>query len=265
MTANEKFSKLVEVMRKLRAPDGCPWDREQTHESIRPYCLEEAYEVVEAIDEGDMARLKDELGDLLLQVVFHAQMASERSAFTIDDVADAIVQKLIRRHPHVFRRADGDQVSSAGEVLERWAKIKKKEEGRENVLDGIPTALPSLLRAARIGEKAATVGFDWKSAADVWKKVEEELAETKAVGSDPAKLEEEFGDLLFALSNLARHLHLDAESATRMAVQKFERRFRWMEQQSRVEGKDLAYRTAEELDSLWNRAKRETAPPRTGR
>lgn len=254
MKSGERFEKLVEVMRQLRAPGGCPWDREQTHLTIRPYCIEEAFEVVEAIDEGDPKKLCDELGDLLLQVIFHAQLAKEESTFTIDDVIESIQSKLVRRHPHVFRKEEGDAVDSADQVLEKWAKIKKTE-GRKNLLDGIPRALPALLRATRMGEKAASVGFDWQKADEVWEKVAEEMKEVKQAGSDPKKVEEELGDLLFALTSLARHLKVDAESSLRVATEKFDRRFRWMESHAEKGGKELSSLSAEELDQLWNQAK----------
>ncbi len=241
-------------MRRLRSPDGCPWDRKQTHESIRPYCLEEAYEVVEAIDEGDRKKLCDELGDLLLQVLFHAQLAVEESTFSIDDVIDSIHSKLIRRHPHVFRREEGDLVDSAEEVLEKWSKIKK-DEGRKHLLDGIPSALPALLRATRMGEKAGSIGFDWKSREEVSKKVSEELEELREAGNDSERVEEELGDLLFALTSYARHAKVDAETALRLATEKFDRRFRWMEQVAQKNDRELSTYSAKELDQLWNEAK----------
>lgn len=258
MDAGERFKKLVEIMAQLRAPGGCPWDREQTPESIRPYCLEEAYEVVEAIDEGDPSKLRDELGDLLLQVVFHAQFGKEKGHFDINGVVEGISEKLIRRHPHVFRRAEGDEVSSSDEVLGRWAKIKKKE-GREHLLDGIPRALPALLRATRMGEKAQSVGFDWGTSDEVFKKVEEETEELRQAAGDRTKVEEELGDLLFTLTSFARHAQIDAETALRLATQKFERRFTWMEKESRKNNKELSDLSADELDRLWNRAKKESS------
>lgn len=251
----DPFGRLVETMEKLRGKGGCPWDREQTHESIRAYCIEEAYEVVDAIDHKNWPQLRDELGDLLLQVVFHAQMAKETGTFSIRDVLRAIQEKLIRRHPHVFRKAEGDAVKNAEQVLEKWAKIKKGE-GRRHLLDGIPKHLPALLRASRIGEKAGSVGFDWKSAEEVRAKVKEELGELARSRKNPARLEEEFGDLLLALTSLARHLGVDAESSLRCATEKFEKRFRWMEDEARKKGVELAELNAQELDKLWNRAKR---------
>ncbi|MFH1018776.1 MAG: nucleoside triphosphate pyrophosphohydrolase [Pseudomonadota bacterium] len=254
MASAREFEKLVEMMRRLRGPGGCPWDREQTSESIAPYCLEEAYEVVDAIEGGERAKLRDELGDLLLQVVFHSQMAKEEGSFDIHDVARAINEKLIRRHPHVFRKGKGDQASSPEAVLKKWAKIKNRE-GRKHLLDGIPSAMPALLRATRIGEKAASVGFDWKGAKAVWKKVEEELNELRKARGKREAVMEELGDLLLALTSLARHLKVDAELALRRATKKFERRFRWMEEKVRVSGKELSDLTAKELDRLWNQSK----------
>jgi tetrapyrrole methylase family protein / MazG family protein len=253
----DPFGKLVDIMTRLRGEGGCPWDREQTHESIRPYCIEEAYEVVDAIDRKEWDELRDELGDLLLQVVFHAQMAKEAGTFDIDGVITAITEKLIRRHPHVFRKEEGDAVENSDQVLEKWAKIKKKE-GREHLLDGIPRNLPALLRASRVGEKAASVGFDWKRPEEVRAKVMEELDELAQTKNDRVRREEEFGDLLFALTSFARHLDVDAESSLRLATEKFEKRFRWMEDEVRKKGVELSQLDAKELDLLWNRAKEST-------
>ncbi|MFH1262701.1 MAG: nucleoside triphosphate pyrophosphohydrolase [Pseudomonadota bacterium] len=250
----DPFRALVGLMEKLRGDGGCPWDREQTHESIRPYAIEEAYEVVDAIDRKDWPGLRDELGDLLLQVVFHAQMASEVGTFDIDGVIGAIHDKLVRRHPHVFRKDEGDEASTADQVLKKWSKIKEKE-GREHLLDGIPGTLPALLRASRVGEKAASVGFDWKKAEEVRAKINEELDELSEVEGDPKRVEEEFGDLLFALTSLARHLGVDAESSLRLSTGKFETRFRWMEEEARKNGIELKGLSDRELDDLWNRAK----------
>jgi tetrapyrrole methylase family protein / MazG family protein len=254
MSVSETFARLVEIMAQLRGDGGCPWDREQTHETIRPYCLEEAYEVVEAIDENDAQKLRDELGDLLLQVVFHSQLATEEGTFSVEDVIRSINEKLIRRHPHVFQKDAGFHAKNPDEVLENWSKIKKKE-GREHLLDGIPHALPALLRATRMGEKAATVGFDWPDAGEVWKKVDEEIEELRSARSRDEQ-ERELGDLFFALTSLARHLGFDAESSLRKATEKFDRRFRWMEKEARsTRKKELSELSPAELDALWNRAK----------
>lgn len=256
MSAQQQFDRLVEIMTELRSENGCPWDLEQTHASIRAYCIEEAYEVVEAIDENDMEKLREELGDLLLQVVFHAQMAQESGSFTIQEVLNSINEKLVRRHPHVFDPKRKGEMKTPSEVLEKWADIKKSE-GRKNLLDGIPKTMPALLRAARVGEKASSVGFDWKDAAQVWEKVMEELGEVKEVTNKPKKLEEEFGDLLFALANLSRHLKLDAENSLRTATDKFEKRFRWMESKARDQGKELAGFSPSQWEDLWEQAKKE--------
>ena len=249
-TAGDRFDRLVQIMRRLRSPDGCAWDREQTLASLRPFVLEEAYEVVDAIDRGDRTALCDELGDLLLEAVFVAQICAEASAFTIADATDAVVAKLIRRHPHVFGGSDtetdaGRRDLSPAEVKEQWERIKTRERAgtpeRATLLDGIPEALPSLLRASRIGARTANVGFDWDEPGAVIDKVDEELAELRqAVASaDPTHIEEELGDLLFTVANLARKLRVDPESALRAANGKFTRRFRAIEQRLAARGRAL--------------------------
>lgn len=252
----ELFDELVRVMARLRAPDGCPWDREQTHRSLRPYLLEEAYEALEAVEEEDWARLCDELGDVLLQVVFHAQLASERGDFGIEDVCEKIVTKLKRRHPHVF----SDQVADTpDEVIDRWEKLKRQEEGyreRESAVDGTPASLPALQRAYKLQKRAARVGFDWDEIAGPRAKVEEELREVDEAGA--AEAEDEIGDLLFAVVNLARFMNVEPEGALRRANERFIRRFRSVERQAggseRLRGMNL-----EEMDRLWERAKVEEA------
>jgi len=250
----EQFDELVRVMARLRAADGCPWDREQSHQSLRRYLLEEAYEVVEAVDDDDWQRLCDERGDVLLQVVFHAQLAAERNEFSIQDVIAGIVNKLHRRHPHVFGQA---QVADSSEVLERWEELKHEEEGcsdRTSALDGIPRALPALQRALKTQVRAARVGFDWQDQRGPWQKVREEIAElAEAHGED---VELEFGDVLFALVNLARFLQVDPESALRRASSRFARRFRTMEEWAGESG-GLAQMTLPEMDELWEQAKAE--------
>jgi tetrapyrrole methylase family protein/MazG family protein len=245
---------LVEVMKKLRGKDGCPWDREQTHESLKPYLIEEVYEVFDAIDRKDDVELKEELGDLLLQIVFHAQLASEEQRFTINDVAQTIVMKLKRRHPHVF---GGEQVDNADEVLQNWEAIKKKE-GKVSVLDGIPKELPALLKARRIQEKVKRVGFDWDAPEPVFEKVIEEVSELKKAVAEGNKglIEEEFGDILFSLVNVSRFLKIDAEEALRQTVNKFEKRFRYIEKKINENGsKPIQDYSLQELDALWEESK----------
>ena len=247
------FERLVDVMRRLRRE--CPWDKEQTHESIRYSLIEEAYEVVEAIDDKSLEELKNELGDLLLHVVFHTSIAEEKGEFTLEAVIDGLTDKLIRRHPHVF----GDvQVSGPQEVKENWEKIKLSE-GRESIVDGVPRELPALLRALRVQEKASKVGFDWEKKEDVWKKVQEELGElqreTRAGNHERA--EEELGDLLFAIVNYARFLHINPEYALRRTVDKFIERFQYIEAKLKEQGKAISKTTLEEMDKLWEEAKKD--------
>ena len=255
----EKIEKLLEVMRTLRGEHGCPWDKEQTIQSLRPYIIEEAFETVEALDEFDrdkpetLAELKKELGDLLLQVVFVSQIASEEGLFNFEDVAEAITAKLITRHPHVF----GDEkVADSAEVLKNWNLIKKNKESRKHLLDGIPKSMPSVLISQRYASRAASVGFDWKNTEDTWKKVEEEKAElVEAVNeNDQNHIEEEFGDLMFALVNYGRKLGLDSEKALKRCAGKFKARFDEMENidPAFVEGG----KPLEELEELWLKAKK---------
>ncbi|MEW8979488.1 MAG: nucleoside triphosphate pyrophosphohydrolase [Symbiobacterium sp.] len=244
---------LVEVMARLRAPDGCPWDREQSHASLRRYMLEEAYEVVEAIDQGDPAHLCEELGDVLLQVVFHAQIAREAGHFDMRDVVQGITEKLIRRHPHVFGEA---VAKTAADVTRNWEAIKRAERGREepaSVLSGISRALPALSRALEIQKRAAKVGFDWPDAAGPAEKVREELGEVLAAGA--SEQEEEVGDLLFAVVNLARKLKIDPEIALSGTNAKFERRFRQVEERLAEKGLRVTDVSLAEMDSVWNEVK----------
>lgn len=252
------FAELVEIMARLRGENGCPWDREQTAESIKPYLIEETYEVLEAIDEQDPAKLKEELGDLLLQVVFHAQMAEEVGAFGITEVLASINEKLRRRHPHVF----GDVTAeTAQEVLFNWEQIKhgerEKAQGQASVLDGVPRELPALLRAHRLQEKAARVGFDWKEATEVLRKVEEELDEFRAAleGQASDRMEAELGDLLFALVNLSRFLAVNPEEALHKTIARFIGRFRYIEEELARRGRSLRQASLEEMDALWAEAK----------
>lgn len=249
----DTFDRLVKIVRRLRRE--CPWDREQTHQSIRHNLIEEAYEVVEALDAEDMESLRGELGDLLLHVVMHAVMAEQAGTFSLKQVVDGISTKLIRRHPHVFGTA---AAGDAGEVLRNWEQLKLAE-GRTSVLDGVPGHLPALQRALRVQEKAAHVGFDWERAEDAWEKVREEIEELHGAlaGGDAAAAEEEFGDLLFALVNYARFRGIHPENALRATVEKFTRRFRYIERELRAKGKEPRTSTLEEMDGLWNAAKRE--------
>jgi len=253
-----RFTELVEIMARLRGESGCPWDRQQTHESIKPYLVEESYEVLEAIDERDPAKLCEELGDLTLQVVFHARMAEEAAAFDIGDVLAAICEKLKRRHPHVF----GDVVAeTAQEVLFNWEQIKQTErqesQGKASLLDGVPRELPALLRAHRLQEKASRVGFDWSEAREVLQKVEEEFGELRAAmeGQAPERVEAELGDLLFALVNLGRFLAVNPEEALRKTIARFIRRFRHIEEALAESGRSLGKATLQEMDALWAEAK----------
>jgi MazG family protein len=258
MTAGEELERFLLLMSRLRSKEGCPWDREQTMASLRPFILEEAYELVEAIGGGDPESICEELGDLLLEVVFVNQIATEQKLFDLSRVIRGIHDKLVRRHPHVF---ESERVASAGKALERWEEIKKREkEKRESVLDGVPKSLAALARAQKVSDRAAKAGFDWKSARDVMNKLEEELDEVEhaADSASPARVEEELGDLLFAAVNLARHLEVDAEVALSGAIAKFGRRFRHLENALREQGRTPKDADVEELDRLWEEAKKKT-------
>ena len=257
--SGERFDALVRIMERLRADNGCPWDREQTRETLKPFLIEEAYEVVEAIDEGDPKHLMEELGDLLFQVVFHAQVAAERREFTIGQVLAATADKMMRRHPHVF--GDGT-ASTTREVLEQWEELKREERNAvaaipASALDGVPRELPGLLRAQRLQDKASRTGFDWPEISGVMAKVEEELGELKeAIGSAvPEAVEEELGDVLFSLVNLARFLNLSAEEALRKSSARFSTRFQWIEEALQRDGRRLKEMSLEEMDKLWEEAK----------
>ena len=264
--AGAAFERLVETMRTLRSPGGCAWDREQTLASLRPFVLEEAYEVVDAIDRDDLAGLREEIGDLVLEAVFLAQVADEQDAFEIRDTLDTVCAKLVRRHPHVFRAGgETDPPLSAADVKRQWEAIKADERsaaGREpSALGEIPESLPALLRACRIGKRAATVGFDWTVPAEVEAKVDEELAELReARAQGPAQdVEEELGDVLFAVANLARHLNVDPEAALRAANRKFTARFRALERRFRERGVELRDASPADMDAEWRRIKQEAA------
>ncbi len=305
-TTGERFERAVQIMARLRAPGGCPWDREQTFDSIKPFTLEEAYEVLEAIDNRDWDELEGELGDLLLQVLFYAEMSQEEGRFSIDDVLDRLSNKLVDRHPHVFGNVKAE---TAGDVLRNWEAIKaeekrkrmekpytvppkagetrvgqpaKKEEDRESVLAGVSSGVPALLEAFKLSSRAAHVGFEWPKIGGLFDKLQEETEELReelkaypAPGPRPpqrgvagasglhiaedlrARLEDEVGDLLFVLVNIARYLSLDPESALRKTNRKFRRRFQWMEQRMRERGKKLPEATLEEMESLWQESKQQ--------
>ena len=255
----ELFESLVDVIATLRGENGCPWDREQTHSSLKSTLIEETYETVEAIDAEDPNHLKEELGDLLLNILLQAQIADESENFDIYDVIESLTEKLIRRHPHVFGSVD---VESADEVVENWETIKSQEEGyedRNSVLDGIPDALPALLRSQKIQKRAARVGFDWDNISDVFDKVEEELDEVNdsLKNNDQAEIELEIGDLLFAVVNLCRFVDLQAEETLRKANRKFVRRFKGMETELNTQGKNISDQSLEELDKIWNEIKKD--------
>jgi tetrapyrrole methylase family protein/MazG family protein len=249
----EGFSRLVEIMQRLRAPGGCPWDREQTFDTIKPYLLEETYEVLDAIDARDWNGLAEELGDLLLQSVFFAQMASEEGQFDIRDSLEAINSKLIRRHPHVF--GDGD-AKTPDDVKRKWDEIKKIEKPRpQGLLAGVPRTLPALVEAQQIASRAATAGFDWESVDQVFDKLSEELTELKAASSEDER-EDEIGDLLFVIVNIARFLKIDPEQALRRTNAKFRRRFSHVEQGLAAQGRSPQESTVAEMEALWQAAKK---------
>ena len=249
----QKMEHLLNIMKRLRKD--CPWDAVQTHDSLKPYLLEEAYEVLETIDDKNYDLLAKELGDLLLQIVFHSELASEAGHFNFDDVVDKISHKLIKRHPHVF---DNQQVHSAADVQSNWEQSKLKSENRKSLLEGLPQSMPALLSAQRLQEKAASVGFEWEEIDSVFDKVQEELGEFHEAyqQNNAEKIREEFGDVLFALVNLGRFLNVNAEDACRQTNAKFIRRFQYIEQ--KYKGDPIAMKKAslKELDAVWNEAKK---------
>jgi tetrapyrrole methylase family protein / MazG family protein len=265
-----KFEKLVEIMSVLRGPNGCPWDKQQDHSTLKPMLVEETYEVLEAVDNNDSEGLREELGDLLLHIVFHSQLGTEAGKFNIDGVIDGICDKLIRRHPHVF--ADGT-ASSAEEVVKNWEEIKAQEKAEKltgrtpeqrSRLEGIPTKLPALHEAHQISSRAVRVGFDWPDIDGVFDKLEEETRELREALSAPEqqrqrRLEDEIGDIFFVVVNLARFLKIDSESALKRANRKFKTRFQHMEAQLASAGKSIESTSLEEMESLWKKAKIETA------
>jgi len=251
---SKDFDELVETVAILRAPGGCPWDREQTHESIMRNLVEEGYEAIDAIQEGDFSHFADELGDILLQVVFHSRIAADDGRFDVDEVIRRSVAKLKRRHPHVFGEL---KLESSGEVLTHWEEMKRGERGGGSILDGVPASLPSLMLALRYQERAARVGFDWEHASQVVEKLDEELGELKeAVASGEREaVAHELGDVLFALTNLARKLDLDPEHALRAVNERFRARFQYVEERASMLGKSLPQMSLAEMDALWEEAK----------
>jgi MazG family protein len=248
----DSFQQFVGIVHRLRKE--CPWDREQTHQSIRHSLIEETYEAIESIDENNFEELKRELGDILLHIVLHSVMAEEEQRFTIEDVIEAITEKMIRRHPHVF----GDvKVSGTKEILRNWEQIKLTE-GRSSVLDGVPKNMPALMRAHRIQEKASKVGFDWKNKKDVWKKVDEEIAELAHAerGKKPKHIQEEFGDVLFSLVNYSRFIGVNSEFALKAATDKFTKRFTKIEEELERRGQKIGSVPLEEMDAIWNHHKK---------
>jgi tetrapyrrole methylase family protein/MazG family protein len=255
--AGTRFVSLLALMARLRGEGGCPWDREQTRTSLKPYLIEEAYEVLHAIDEGSRDHLVEELGDLLFQVVFHSQLGAEAGEFTMEDVIVQVCSKMTRRHPHVF----GDSVvADAGAALAQWERIKRDEAGDQpagSTLDGVPPSLPALLRAQRLQGKASGVGFDWTRWQDAWAKVEEEMGELREAmdRDDAARIEDEFGDLLFSMVNVARLRGMDAEDCLRRATEKFTRRFGKVEAEMKAGGRTVTEASAEDLDRAWEAVK----------
>lgn len=265
MVQPRPFAELVEIMAQLRAKEGCPWDREQTHETLCPYLIEEAYEVIEAIEKRAENGLIEELGDLLLQVVFHAQIGTEEGRFTINDVVGRIHEKLVRRHPHVFSSVQAD---TADEVLQNWEAIKLAERAKENknseeaerfpsTFDGVPSSLPALLKAQRVQTKASRVGFDWRKIEEPLKKIREEIdeLETAIQGDKTGDIEQELGDLLFSIVNVARHLKVDAEGTLRISVSRFMKRFRYIEKILDKRSLSVQEVDIETMDALWEEAK----------
>ena len=250
----KKFEELVEIVEKLRAPDGCPWDREQTNQSLLPYFIEEVYELIESVDEENWDTVKEELGDLLLHVVFQASIGEDEGKFKLADSLTNVNEKLVRRHPHVFGDAKAD---AAFHAKQNWEAQKHKEKGRKSRLDGVPKNLPALVRAQRLQQKASYAGFDWDEVEQVWDKVHEEIQELKDAQSNEAKdhIAEEIGDVLFAVVNLARYLDIPAEDALRKTNQKFTSRFSKVEEGIKAQGKELEDVTLEEMDAIWEMAK----------
>ena len=251
------IKELLKIMERLRGEKGCPWDREQTRDSLKPYIIEEAYEVVEAIEEGDPAKIREELGDLLFQIVFQCQIAMESGEFRFSDVVRNIGEKMIARHPHVFGNAE---YKTTDEVLVHWEEQKKREgKLRESILEGVPRSMPALLRARRLQDRAAKVGFDWEKAEDVFKKLDEELGEFREAleAKDRNRMEDELGDIFFMLVNISRFIGVNPEDALRRTISKFIHRFRHIEMKAAEQGRKLSEMTLSEMDRLWDEAKAE--------
>jgi len=253
-TVQEKFEELITIVKRLKAPDGCPWDREQTNASLLPYFLEEAYEVIESVDNENWFELKEELGDILLHVIFQAVLAEENGHFNINDSLDNVNEKLVRRHPHVFGDAKADKAFHA---KQNWEAEKHKEKNRKSRLDGVPKTLPALIRAQRLQQKASYAGFDWDKVEQVWDKIHEEILELKEAQSNNTKehIAEEIGDVLFSVVNLARFLDIPAEDALRRTNKKFTDRFSQVEAELKKRGKMVEDSSLEEMDAIWNEAK----------
>jgi len=245
------FNKLIKIVKTLRSPNGCDWDKEQTHESLTPYLLEETYEVIEAIDNKNYDALKEELGDLMLHVIFQADLAAEKNKFSIEDSIDSINNKLINRHPHIFGDKKNKNLQKGN-----WESQKQKEKKRDSILDGVPISLPALLKARRIQEKAASVGFDWDKKEQVFNKIEEEINELKEALSTNIGIEEELGDVLFTIVNLSRHLNLDPEKTLKLSIEKFSRRFKSIEKELKEKKIKMENLSLNELDEIWNKNKK---------
>ncbi|GBE41127.1 nucleoside triphosphate pyrophosphohydrolase [bacterium BMS3Bbin09] len=252
-----KFDELVDIVAKLRGPGGCPWDREQTRESLKPFLIEEFYELIDAIDENDNVGIKEEMGDLLFQIVLQSQLFSEEGEFNVNDVVDGIARKMIKRHPHVF----GDKVLETSDEVEGWWEEHKRKEGKghDSAIGGVPRSLPALLRAQKIQKKATKVGFDWDRIEDAFGKIEEEINEFREAveRNDRDEIEDELGDLLFVLVRIANFVDVNPEDALKRATRKFVRRFSYVEKESTKQGRKLSEMTLAEMDVLWNKAKKE--------
>ncbi|HIC38873.1 MAG TPA: nucleoside triphosphate pyrophosphohydrolase [Candidatus Marinimicrobia bacterium] len=256
-SAAEKFDELIKIIKRLQAPDGCPWDREQTNASLLPFFLEEVYEVIESVDNENWPELKEELGDILLHVVFQAVLAEKNGHFSINDSLDHVNEKLVRRHPHVFGDAKADEAFHA---KQNWEAEKHKEKNRKSRLDGVPKTLPALIRAQRLQQKASYAGFDWNEVQQVWDKIHEEIQELKEAQSESTKehIAEEIGDVLFSVVNLARFLDIPAEDALRKTNKKFTDRFARVEEELKKRGKTVEESNLEEMDDIWNKVKQNT-------